>query len=763
MKKTGLVAYRSSMVLLALLVLALVFPPGAMAQDITEQESISAAENSGDAAANPASEAPSTADNMPETETAEAPVSSQDALPAAESIVSEESVIAEEASSHSSAAAPAENEPEPQLLPAAEDTGQTAIIRYYFPVTELFWLEQGGDIQSIAEQLPTEIGLYYSRFRGFSSTVTWQLENFDSSFTGRQNLYCKAVIPEGYAYYDDEGRQADILCSVPVFVSGPGAETTEQLWLPGSELNNLLYPVGTSSTQVSDEVRQILADNNDVLVMNSLDGLDVRIPIQYDDSLVDTQKAGLQHPFTLQIPQGMELLATPLKDLYLRFVDPDAVDLSAPTFDMRNDLLRVFWLHSIPEATVWVMENADPTDEANADLWQEEALTLQTPPWSDWYAYNERLTLRSNEVCLSLSEYEPGIYHYQVRYGEGFVSNILTLETNNDGIVRVGTTDGNTDGGDADGDKPPVLEQPGPSEPISSSYPASSAAPVLSASPAEEDGREAPETTEEDRGNSNGEVLPSAGTNEQTGGMAAPTSQNASMPEAETQPTSPPVSIDTHAAASVPSGATQAAAPASSAAPTVQATERVSETETTVTGLRLAEMLARQPGGVLFQKEGISLWLDVAFLKSLDIDDDDTFTVELENKGQSFWIGVKWNGKPLGAITGTRVQVWYTWPSGAEYPKLTNANGNVVTKTSYNAEQELLEFWVDEPGLYRISAEATATPVGETAHGQIIPSPLPPQDGGGFSAGVLAAIGGGAGITALGCMGILMLRRRSFK
>lgn len=144
--------------------------------------------------------------------------------------------------------------------------------------------------------------------------------------------------------------------------------------------------------------------------------------------------------------------------------------------------------------------------------------------------------------------------------------------------------------------------------------------------------------------------------------------------------------------------------PAAGARPT----ERLSADATTVSGLRLADMMRQQGDSVLFQKKGISTLFDAAFLQGLGLADDDMFTVTLEDLGGGrYRVGAEVNGVALKAIPGTRVQIWYTLPAGAPGVVVTDEAGSQLA-AEYDEADALVSFTVDLPGVYTLTAEQAA-------------------------------------------------------
>lgn len=148
-------------------------------------------------------------------------------------------------------------------LPAAyalEEPGEntTVLFAEFWSAPALLFMELNGDVSELT--MPDDVLFYYKlqpddvkNSSGNADGVTWRFEDFNSASLGLQNLTGEVILPDGYAYYDENGNEADLLIELPVLVLEAGhnkpiysakiAQTPELLFLElGGDASALNMP-----------------------------------------------------------------------------------------------------------------------------------------------------------------------------------------------------------------------------------------------------------------------------------------------------------------------------------------------------------------------------------------------------------------------------------------------------------------------------------------------------------------------------------------
>lgn len=594
----------------------------------------------------------------------------------------------------------------------------------------LLLLPRGGDIaQAAADQNAVTTMSYYLRSADGRSLGTetfdmvWAFDSFDSNTLGRSQLRGRVDFSAStYVWHDENGDEASKYEDQEVFVYEAGMPVLETV----DPVYNLHLPATIAKNDTAALLK--LAERIDhvpttyALITPGAEDeeLTFTAPLRFDSAAVDLKKAGKYYPLWCDLP-GMEACYSTNIDSVI-VLEEDVVDLTGIRFfnDTSNRILRADWLYKASDPEVWVLKDLDPFDEANADRWEQLFLGSGRFPTEPLRQLHED----SLQLDLWHDFFEPGAcYYFQVRY-EGKASNIASITISEEQVIALDIVDGNKDGGDAEEDAPPVLEQPAKPQP------------------------ETPATPQPPQ---DSQTLPAASASAQpwhTAGEALTKTQ----PGAPAQGSMPP------AAQKVPEDGLELptaqedglkTAPVPGTGEDSPVLERVSETETTVTGQRLADMLARQGRQVVFSKEGIRLLLSAAYVEGLGLEPQDTFSVTLENRGNGQgYVGVAVNGKALPAIAGSRLELDYTAPADGVEVHVTGPDGALVPAVVYNHSRGLVSFGIQMAGQYTASTNETAETVQPVA---VQAKPLQGSGlGGVLPVAIILLIGGaGAGLLFL--------------
>ena len=466
-----------------------------------------------------------------------------------------------------------------------------------------------------------------------------------------------------------------------------------------------------------------------------------------DVAAIDTSTPGL-YPVRLVPADTYGLLdlmpGEPLLTYYRVYTYSDLPTYKALEFNM-GYLIAVYSFYSDP-ALMYTLE-----DEFT--LWRRDGDD------GEWYVDTSYLAMEFNgdelAVVFDAADLSPVTQLVLEREGCG-QTKILRITF--DGDTPIGTTGGDKDGGDAGGEEPPGIDQPAPSgssissnsssSPSSSSGSSSSSQPGHSGSTSSSSG---PAGSSSQPGSS-GNTASASG----SGGGSSPGNTSGPTDSGNTGNTGGGVVPDgvsrdvRHAGTILPTALqTGGEAPA-------PVTERVTATETTVGGRRLADMMAIQGESVLFQKDSISLAVPSTLLAALNVGENDALTVRLEALDGGMWrVDVAVNGQSLESLPGCWVTVAYPLPEGAEGLAVHGPDGREVPGVEYDAEAGTVRFLAQAPGVYTMNALATplAQPVGGTAA-----TTDAPKDNG-LAAGLLA----GAAVCFLAAGGLVFVlhRRRS--
>lgn len=321
------------------------------------------------------------------------------------------------------------------------------------------------------------------------------------------------------------------------------------------------------------------------------------------------------------------------------------------------------------EVTVWLSENAGT--------------------WRELTAIG-KAGLGENEIWVNSSIFTKGNdYRVQVDY-KGGQTGILSFSWD-DTIVIDSYWEGDRDGGDSDGSKPPNITQPPPK-------PDGGAGENGNGSDAGDGNTVPPAPTP------NPTPTPTPGSPSPTAPEANPTSSNGSGEQSVTSSSAPPQH-------------TEGNTPQSDETDSSDFLEHSDETSTTISGLRLR--LMRKDGSVPFSKQGVNLVLSKEAIDTLSLSDDSVFTIEIQRESETeFSFAVSVDSINITELAGTKVTLPYT-PSNQE-STLSVRHSKLKTEIfgNYEPKQQLASFELDTSGQYTILEEAVSAAVNHSSSEQ---------------------------------------------
>lgn len=509
----------------------------------------------------------------------------------------------------------------------------------------LFLYEKGAPVESLTEQLDTLAYLLPLRRPFATGTIVWDTAGCNLATTGRKTLRGRVELPETHVYLVN-GQPAELWVEAAVMVYQAGMPPSETVTPNSVDIfgPRLLVPLGSSG----ECLNHFMAEADYLATAKTADGLFIHCRASFHPSLVDLNKVGWYYGFVYDLPSCFSLAQDDPWDADVVVLRDDIVDL---TYTRTGQVyVSSQWLYAAYEPTLWVARDVDPEELEDPAVWAQVPEIGETG--GRLYSFSETLPEGSSESM------EIPLHYFSNASGNAYepgtyyfqvrhrdgVSNITSVKVS-EGEFVVEVPGGDKDGGDAGDEDPPSTEQPPP-------------------------GSDGPKNT--------GSTTPA----ENTGDTAA--------------------KAGTGGMASGMAGATLSSDDASNGM------ERSTPTETTVSGLRLRELMALQGEWVLFQKKGFSVRFSAAFLETLALADQDLFTVTLEVlDGHRYHIGAAVNGAALSSIPGTLVELWYNGPAGLQ---MVDEQGGELPDVVYNETQSLVTFTVDATGIYTLLEAAAAGP-----------------------------------------------------
>ena len=477
---------------------------------------------------------------------------------------------------------------------------------------DTYYLETGGD----PADLPLAATAYgYLNWVDYvECAIAWHYEDIDPNLPGRYLITGDILLP------DDYNASCDTTAYYAVIVYDPDGPPSVMAVKVGSYMrNNIIVPLGTSGEEL-----EIIFINKAWLGLPPLsiwieteDGYTCDgVLTGWDASLVNTSRVGVYYPFFIEPPPGVGLPESKgpgaeVAGAEIIVLDPDTVSLRAYNYDSDTGSLYVHWLKEISEPELWL----------SIDSGEWEPASEYHYFWSDGL----RLELGNNN-----SVYQSGhVYEFQVRYENGGVSEDTLVVDFTSGKPVFSAPGGDRTGGDRDeNDLPPVNPDDG--------------------TPADPDNGK---TTPTPDNHGSGENTPTPV--DPGGETPAPTPAN---PDSETPaipiPSAPPAAwgttdeqsnsggTDTEPVAAIMPAPTavEPLAKAQDAPVTAKPAEYSDERGVTVSGERLAMMIAANPLYVTFFRGELRASLPALFLESLALSPGDTFTVTLYQPDESSFV-----------------------------------------------------------------------------------------------------------------------------
>ncbi|NLW78219.1 MAG: hypothetical protein GXY32_02250 [Ruminococcaceae bacterium] len=595
--------------------------------------------------------------------------------------------------------------------------------------------------------------------------LIWDYGSIDPNTPGRQMLRGEYLLPGGYVY-SDAATGGRLYEEVAVLVYDPAAPPLYQVVYMTSPYKSdpVLVPQNATQQQVEAALAAAV-DKRISIELDTGDAFNFEDVIRCSSAGIDTAAIGWQQGCSLDIPPCFDIPEAflALRDIYV--IDPAVVDIGAARLDIWMGSIAARWLAVAEDAEVWV--------QIDKGEWQ---------PCAEIDRYFGRIDYSGTTLTIDYEHLEVGRYYlFQVRYGAGKAQRSTLLEVYwENGNIRFEGTGGDRDGGDRDEDDPPEIEQPVPpvkpgadssSKPqsnsqasggSSSSAPAGSSQPVDSSSQPVDSSSSAHSTQSESEPAQQPQAPMGAGGSSESGDFLL---EDEPPPGGDMdggdRDEDDATDITQPAAGQAPASGSAhgSVAAAGSAAASAPAYEVVNATTTSLSGLRLRELATLRPQGVLFQKGGLSLWLDADFLLALTLADDALFTViQTVHDDGSFTIEVLADGVAIEEMPGTRLQL--AWAAGQPLA-CTSDDSYEAADLACDADTGLLSMTIDHTGHYTVAVEAppqSAAGGNAPAGGGTLPAPGESAGGGWPLLGTLgivlvAGAGGGTGI-------VLAKRRR---
>lgn len=518
--------------------------------------------------------------------------------------------------------------------PDTEDGGQ--IIQVYaarsFDPNALYFLETGGDAGTIP--LETIAWAQYGRFDFVECEIVWRYDEFDNITPGRRMIVGDIVLPTGYAFQDET-----LTVQSPVIVYDPDCPPTEKLatciyiW-PDKPI---LIPLGAGRETLPDyfvglyDTADLITENGDIF----------SCPVTLDLDVIDTSRAGVYYPIVLELPGGVTFGGQEFYMTGVHVVPDDEVDLRAVKW-WRNGYI-ITWLYPSSEPVLWAA--VDGEDWFLPETWSDG--TCNT--YGYFSAVDED---RFNELVFLYNNLPTGhVYKFQVQYDGDRFSNVVELDLVNNSLPKnYFDYGGDRTGGDRGENTLPLTNS---NDGTPSAPPTNPGDKTLTAPPT----------------NSDDEMPTAPSTNSDDGTPSAPPIN----PGDET-PTTPPVTAGIAGGTPVNNNVFNAAilfvnapqtATASETPSSARPAEYSDENSVTVSGERLAVMMAANKEYVSFMRGELRASLPVAYLENLDLNATDAFTVILyQPDEQSFAVAFAVNDNPLTDQFSEPFLVSLPWQSG---------------------------------------------------------------------------------------------------
>ncbi len=301
-------------------------------------------------------------------------------------------------------------------------------------------------------------------------------------------------------------------------------------------------------------------------------------------------------------------------------------------------------------------------------------------------------------------------YRMQVDYDGGKTGILNFTYSESIALIINNYSGGDRDGGDGDGFNPPDGEQPGPGSDSGTKRYTGSKSGSRSRKPTERK-NPTPTPTQEPMPST-----PPATTPAPEPGTSPTITPTPEPIKPTPQPTTPTVSTATQES----SGATQqtlevtgtqttAVKPQAPSENKYVIIESFGETVDVLSGARLQIMY--ETGGVRFSKQGVTVTLSDTALDALNIQDSDSFTVEIKRiSDNAFAFFMEQNGVPLSYLQDTLIMLPYQPKDEKSALTLQNEQGELVCEGSFNKETGVASFTVNTTGSFTIAESEDTVP-----------------------------------------------------
>lgn len=547
--------------------------------------------------------------------------------------------------------------------------------------TLLLFLSQDSDLTALA--LPKTIPCLISGARfPYFCPVEWSVDQLVPGTSGRQ--YIPGVLQPDTEYSFAEGLSAQV--RYPVYFTG--GEATESETLDTIEVE-VLESTPVFRLAVDGDPAKLELTRYTAACMTKNPGEYFTCPLNWDFSAVNTHAPGLYTAAATPIlPAGF---AVPVDMVPITasvgVVSPDYVDLSAPALTTFGNLQCSF-LYEMEDLSSVKVEYS-----VAGSTWQQDAGTTASAVNKGYY-----YECQGSSIIFYLSRLKLHTdYRFRVLYDTDQMSNVLSVRVDETTPTATASgVGGNRDGSNDPGNSLPDLNQPvtilNPSDSSDGGY---------------KDGdRPSPSSVETKTPNFpykipvTGDTAPANAGGMLSTPLTAP--QNAALEG------SPAVLAENTVLPSAPSEQTAPLA----------VTEMVTETSTTLTGLRLNHLLAmngEQP--VLFEKQGVAVELPRAFLTGLGLDDAALFTVTIEQpETDSFSLSIMAGVKTSFALPSTVVRL--PWVETQDRLECVDETGAHVSSAHYESEFGTVSCTIYATGTYSIRPlpEKAETPTPLSVH-----------------------------------------------